>query len=341
MAKIVNTLPHSRGRADLPLLERLRRVLERFMQNNAHAKNKKNKGILELLKILNQYSIAMLHMSLAVGRREPDFSIPLPTSGAEPHVFTPATDGVVNARFVKQEAHMPFIVGKARFFPQGVLQNTIPLSRREVLVASTVQIGAQTSVQFAQPRKYKIQNSANILAHRPFFVLPRMPLVRSSGVKEPVGAVAPAGMRISARAQKGQVRQIQHHTKALTRKYSLRNPIMQKRIFQGVLAQKQPHHLTLPMTPRIAARHTALPVAHNVAGAFLPSSSLMRAAVQPVVALAQPALAPQGQGALRPTSGPFVTPSPQPAPMPPRAAMQGLGGGDSATLAALSTLGSI
>ena len=88
-------------------------------------------------------------------------------------------------------------------------------------------------------------------------------------------------------------------------------------------------------SPRVAVADKAKPVARNMVGAFLPSSLLMRAAVQPVVAVARPAPAayvPQTPARAFATS---------PAPVPSRVAMQGLGGGDSTTLAALSTLGSI
>ncbi|KAA8392327.1 hypothetical protein FKW19_15005, partial [Acetobacter sp. DmW_125128] len=91
MAKIVNTLPHSRARATLPLLERLRRVLERFMQPHAQVKKKEHKGLLALLHLLHQYSLGGVHMPLGAGAQKPVFSVPLSALGAGSSVFAPTT----------------------------------------------------------------------------------------------------------------------------------------------------------------------------------------------------------------------------------------------------------
>ncbi|ARW09750.1 hypothetical protein [Acetobacter ascendens] len=67
MAKTVNTSPQSKARATLPLLERLRRVLEHFMQPHTRAKKTKSKGLLALLQLLCQYSMGAGYMPLAMG----------------------------------------------------------------------------------------------------------------------------------------------------------------------------------------------------------------------------------------------------------------------------------
>ena len=142
---------------------------------------------------------------------------------------------------------------------------------------------------------------------------------------------------ISARPALVQRQGVLRDTKTLESTGGLENILVHGRGFQSV--PKQPV-CGGSLTPRrVAVPDKAQPVARNMVGAFLPSSPLMRAAVQPVVAVARPV--PTAYVPQTPSSRPCATPSSHSAPMPSRVAMQGLGGGDSATLAALSTLGSI
>ena len=141
---------------------------------------------------------------------------------------------------------------------------------------------------------------------------------------------------ISARPTPVQRQGRVHGTKPLKRTTGLESVLVQGRGFLNV--PQQAGRGGSRTFQRVAVADKAQPVVRNMVGAFLPSSLLMRAAVQPVVAVARPA--PAAYVPQTPARA-FATPSPHPAPVPSRAAMQGLGGGDSTTLAALSTLGSI
>ncbi|MGD7069020.1 hypothetical protein [Acetobacter sp. AAB5] len=345
MAKIVNTLPHSRERATLPLLERLRRVLERFMQPHAQVKKKEHKGLLALLHLLHQYSLGGVHMPLGAGAQNPVFSVPLPALGSGPSVFTPTTGRAERAGYVEQSAYVPFVLRETQSVSQRVFQNTAPLPYRAVLAASTAQPRAVSRLEFTQPTKpcgrQFYQSVADILARRPFSVPPRYLSAylpeRSGHVAGGFSKLAAGAVSVSASLRKMPViaeypRHIQPFPQYLQRKNGLQSFVFR----QGVSVPQQPERTVLQTMP-----HAAVPAAQGRVGAFLPSSPLMQAAVQPVVPLGQSAPALQGQSVVRPTASPFAAPPPQPAPLPPRVAMQGLGGGDSTALAALSTLGSI
>ncbi|KAA8384398.1 hypothetical protein FKW31_12665 [Acetobacter sp. DmW_136] len=345
MAKIVNTLPHSSARATLPLLERLRHVLERFMQPHAQVKKKEHKGLLALLHLLHQYSLGGVHMPLGAGEQKSVFSVPLPALGAGSSVFAPTTGRAERAGYVGQSADVPFVLRETQTVSQRVLQNAAPLPYRAVLVASTAQPRAVSGLEFTQPSKpcgrQLYQGVADILARRPFSVSPGYLSAylpeRSGPVAGGISKLAAGAVRVSASWREMPViaeysRHIQHFPQYLQRKNGLQSFVFR----QGVSVPQQPARTVLQTTPRAAA-----PDAQGRVGAFLPSSPLMQAAVQPVLPWGQSAPAPQGQSVVRSTASPFAELPQQPPPLPPRAAMQGLGGGDSTALAALSTLGSI
>lgn len=75
MAQIVNASPPSKARAKLPLLERLHRVLERFLQSQKHTKKTRNKGLLALLQLLRQYSMGAGDVPLGMRAQEPVFPL--------------------------------------------------------------------------------------------------------------------------------------------------------------------------------------------------------------------------------------------------------------------------
>ncbi|RCL05449.1 hypothetical protein BJI49_10620 [Acetobacter pasteurianus] len=236
-------------------------------------------------------------------------------------------------------------VGSVRGMPdrqKGILQNNPSVSRRVMLASSTASVAAEGALQVTHPRKtrqHKIKDTVELLARRPFF----MPPVRASRGRRSVPRILAAEKKgasvvtpISARPALVRRQGVLRDTKTLESTGGLENILVHGRGFQSV--SKQVVHGGLRTSQRVAMPDKAQPVARNMVGAFLPSSPLMRAAVQPVVPVARPAPAAyEPQTSARA----FATPAPHPAPMPSRAAMQGLGGGDSATLAALSTLGSI
>ncbi|KDE20617.1 hypothetical protein AZ09_03995 [Acetobacter aceti 1023] len=332
MAQTVNTLPQSKARATLPLLERLRRVLERFMQSQKHTKKAKHKGLLALLQLLRQYSMGAGYAPL--GMRAPVLPVVHALQGSVQPVFAARTGGGVR--------HKAGVVAirAVPYRQKGILQNSLSVSRRIVLVSSTAQ-AAEGALQFTQPgkaRQHKPKNTVDLLARRPFSMLP----VRASRGRRSVPRILAEGKGalvttpISARPtpvpRQGRVRD----TKPLESTTGLESVLVQGQGFQGI--PQQAGRGGLRTFQHVAVADKVQPVARNMVGAFLPSSLFMRAAVQPVVAVARPAPAayvPQTSARA------FATPAPHPAPMPSRAAMQGLGGGDSTTLAALSTLGSI
>ncbi|ASC04938.1 hypothetical protein APA22_05340 [Acetobacter pasteurianus IFO 3283-22] len=236
-------------------------------------------------------------------------------------------------------------VGSVRGMPdrqKGVLQNNPSVSRRVMLEAGTSSVAAEDALQDTQHRKarqHKPKDTVELLARRPF----SMPPARASRGRRFVPRILAAEKKgasvvtpISARPALVRRQGVLRDTKTLESTGSLENILVHGRGFQSV--SKQPVRGGLRTSQRVAMPDKAQPVARNMVGAFLPSSPLMRAAVQPVVPVARPAPAayvPQTSARA------FATPAPHPAPMPSRVAMQGLGGGDSATLAALSTLGSI
>lgn len=332
MAQTVNTLLQSKVRATLPLLERLRRVLERFLQSQKHTKKSRNKGLLALLQLLRQYSMGAGHAPL--GMRAPVLPVAHALQGITPPVFAARMgDGV-------RHKAGAVAVRAAPYGQKGMLQNSLSVSQHIVLASSTAQ-AAEGALQFTQPgkaRQHKPKNTVDLLAHRPFSTPP----VCASRGKRSVPRILAEGKGalvatpISARPTQVQRQGRVRDTKLLQNTSCLESVLVQGRGFQGV--PQQAVHGGSRTSPRVAVADKAQPVARNVVGAFLPSSLLMRAAVQPVVAVARPALAayvPQTPARA------FATPSPPPAPVPSRTAMQGLGGGDSTTLAALSTLGSI
>lgn len=71
MAQIVNASSQSKARAKLPLLERLHRVLERFLQSQKRTKKTRNKGLLALLQLLRQYSMGAGGVPLGMRTQEP------------------------------------------------------------------------------------------------------------------------------------------------------------------------------------------------------------------------------------------------------------------------------
>lgn len=337
MAKTVNTSPQSKARATLPLLERLRRVLEHFMQPHTRAKKTKSKGLLALLQLLCQYSMGAGYMPLAMGVRKPVFSVVHSALGAAPPVLTPIDSGNV-----KPMASTASVLG-APYRQKDILQNMPALSGHILLAASTAQAAAESTLQFTHPQKSRQntpKNAADILAYRPFSVLPHTPSLRASGGKLPMPQMqaerggAALTVRMFPRPQQVQRQRLQRHIQAP----ESASVLEKTRYFQDFSIPKQDKRVAFSALRPVAVPDKDQPVVPGMMGVFLPSSPLMRAAIQPVVALARPTLATQGQET---SSSPFATPSPHPAPMPPRVAMQGLGGGDSATLAALSTLGSI
>lgn len=332
MAQTVNTLPQSKACATLPLLERLRRVLERFLQSQKHTKKAKNKELLALLQLLRQYSMGAEHAPL--GMRAPVLPVAHALQGGAPPMFAARTgDGVrhkVGAAAVRA----------APYKQKGMLQNNLSVSRRIVLASSTAQV-AEGALQFTQPGKvspHKRKNTADLLAHRPFSVPP----VRASRGRRSVPRILAEGKGvlvaspISARPTPVQRQGRMRDTKPLERTTGLESVLVHERGFLNV--PQQAVRGGSRTSPRVAVADKAQPVARNMVGAFLPSSLLMRAALQPVVAVARPA--PAAYVPQTPARA-FATSSPPPAPVPSRTAMQGLGGGDSTTLAALSTLGSI
>ncbi|QEE86523.1 hypothetical protein EOV40_002590 [Acetobacter oryzoeni] len=223
---------------------------------------------------------------------------------------------------------------------KGILQNNLSVSRRIVLASSTAQV-AEGALQFTHPgkaRQHKPKNTADLLAHRPFFVPP----VSASRGRRSVPRILAEGKGalvatpISARPTPVQRQGRMRDAKFLKITSGLESVLVHERGFLNV--PQQAVHGGLRTSQRVAVADKAQPVARNMVGAFLPSSLLMRAAVQPVVAVARPA--PAAYVPQTPAKA-FATPSPPPASVPSRTAMQGLGGGDSTTLAALSTLGSI
>ncbi|ARW47002.1 MULTISPECIES: hypothetical protein [Acetobacter] len=332
MAQTVNTLPQSKARATLPLLERLRRVLERFLQSQKHTKKAKNKELLALLQLLRQYSMGAEHAPL--GMRAPVLPVAHALQGGAPPVFAARTGGGVRHKAGA------VAVRSVPYRQKGILQNNLSVSRRIVLASSTAQ-AAEGALQFTQPgkaRQHKPKNTVDLLARRPFSVAP----VRASRGKKSVPRILAEGKGvlvatpISARPTPVQRKGRVHDTKLLKITNGLESVLVQGRGFLNV--PQQAGRGGSRTSPRVAVADKAKPVARNMVGAFLPSSLLMRAAVQPVVAVARPA--PAAYVPQTPARA-FATPSPHPAPVPSRTAMQGLGGGDSTTLAALSTLGSI
>ncbi|QHM92516.2 hypothetical protein [Acetobacter pasteurianus] len=337
MAQIVNASPQSKARAKLPLLERLHRVLERFLQSQKHTKKTRNKGLLALLQLLRQYSMGAGGMPLGMRAQEPVLPVVHALPGGALPVFAARTGGSVR--------HM-LAVGSVRGMPdrqKGVLQNNPSVSRRVMLEAGTSSVAAEDALQDTQHRKarqHKPKDTVELLARRPF----SMPPARASRGRRSVLRILAAEKKgasvatpISARPALVQRQGVLRDTKNLESTGSLENVLVHGRGFQSV--SKQVVRGGLRISQRVAVPDKAQPVARNMVEAFLPSSLLMRAAVQPVVAVARPA--PAAYVPQTPFSRPCATPSSHPAPMPPRASMQGLGGGDSATLAALSTLGSI
>lgn len=337
MAQIVNASPQSKARAKLPLLERLHRVLERFLQSQKHTKKTRNKGLLALLQLLRQYSMGAGGMPLGMRAQEPVLPVVHALPGGALPVFAARTGGSVR--------HM-LAVGSVRGMPdrqKGVLQNNPSVSRRVMLEAGTSSVAAEDALQDTQHRKarqHKPKDTVEFLARRPF----SMPPARASRGRRSVLRILAAEKKgasvatpISARPALVQRQGVLRDTKNLESTGSLENVLVHGRGFQSV--SKQVVRGGLRISQRVAVPDKAQPVARNMVEAFLPSSLLMRAAVQPVVAVARPA--PAAYVPQTPFSRPCATPSSHPAPMPPRASMQGLGGGDSATLAALSTLGSI
>ncbi|WP_339077674.1 hypothetical protein QQM41_03165 [Acetobacter sp. AC2005] len=332
MAQTVNTLPQSKARATLPLQERLRRVLERFLQSQKHTKKSRNKGLLALLQLLRQYSMGAEHAPL--GMRAPVLPVAHALQGITPPVFAARMgDGV-------RHKAGTVAVRAAPYGQKSILQNTFSVSRRIVLASSTAQ-AAEGVLQFTHPgkaRQHKPKNTADLLAHRPFSVPP----VRASRGRRSVPRILAEGKGalvaspISAHPTPVQRQGRVRDTKPLKRTSGLENILVHGRGLQSV--PKQPARGGSLTPRRVAVADKAQPVARSMVGAYLPSSLLMRAAVQPVVAVARPA--PAAYVPQTPARA-FATPSPPPAPVPSRAAMQGLGGGDSTTLAALSTLGSI
>ncbi|MGF1275756.1 hypothetical protein [Acetobacter pasteurianus] len=332
MAQIVNASPQSKARAKLPLLECLRRVLERFLQSQKHTKKSRNKGLLALLQLLHQYSMGAGHAPL--GMREPVLPVAHALQGGTLPVFAARTGGGV-----RHKAGM-VAVRAVPYRQKGILQNNLSVSRRIVLASSTAQ-AAEGALQFTQPGKasqHKPKNTADLLAHRPFSVPPVralrgrrfVPRILAEG--KGVLVATPISARPTPVQRQGRMRD----TKLLQNTSGLENILVHGHGLQSV--SKQVVHGGSRTSQHVVVPDKAQPVARNMVGAFLPSSLLMRAAVQPVVAVARPA--PAAYVPQTPARA-FATPSPHPAPMPSRAAMQGLGGGDSATLAALSTLGSI
>lgn len=337
MAQIVNASPQSKARAKLPLLERLHRVLERFLQSQKHTKKTRNKGLLALLQLLRQYSMGAGTMPLGMRAQEPVLPAVHALQGGALPVFAARTGGGVR--------HM-LAVGSVRGMPdrqKGILQNNPSVSRRVVLASSTASVAAEGALQVTHPRKarqHKPKDTVELLARRPF----SMPPARASRGRRFVPRILAAEKKgalvatpISARPALVQRQGVLRDTKTLESTGGLENILVHGRGFQSV--SKQPVRGGLRTSQRVAVPDKAQPVARNMVGAFLPSSPLMRAAVQPVVAVARPA--PAAYVPQTPSSRPCATPSSHSAPMPSRVAMQGLGGGDSATLAALSTLGSI
>lgn len=332
MAQTVNTLPQSKVRATLPLQERLRRVLERFLQSQKHTKKSRNKGLLALLQLLRQYSMGAGHAPL--GMRAPVLPVAHALQGSAPPVFAVRTgDGVRHKAGTVAVRAVPYR-------QKGMLQNNLSVSRRIVLASSTAQ-AAEGALQFTQPgkvRQHKPKNTVDLLAHRPFSVPP----VRASRGKKSVPRILAEGKGvlvatpISARPTPVQRQGRMRDTKLLQNTTGLESVLVHERGFLNV--PQQAGRGGSRTFQRVAVADKAQPVVRNMVGAFLPSSLLMRAAVQPVVAVARPA--PAAYVPQTPARA-FATPSPHPAPVPSRAAMQGLGGGDSTTLAALSTLGSI
>ncbi|GCD57938.1 hypothetical protein WSS15_24330 [Acetobacter pasteurianus] len=335
MAQIVNASPKSKVRVKPPLLERLHRVLERFLQSQKHTKKTRNKGLLELLQLLRQYSMGAGGVPLGMRAQEPVLPVVHALQGGVLPVFAARTGSVRHK----------VDVGSVRGMPdrqKGVLQNNPSVSRRVMLEAGTSSVAAEDALQDTQHRKarqHKPKDTVELLARRPF----SMPPARASRGRRFVPRILAAEKKgasvvtpISARPALVRRQGVLRDTKTLESTGSLENILVHGRGFQSV--SKQPVRGGLRTSQRVAMPDKAQPVARNMVGAFLPSSPLMRAAVQPVVPVARPAPAayvPQTSARA------FATPAPHPAPMPSRVAMQGLGGGDSATLAALSTLGSI
>lgn len=335
MAQIVNASPQSKARAKLPLLERLHRVLERFLQSQKHIKKTRNKGLLALLQLLRQYSMGAGGMPLGMRAQEPVLPVVHALPGGALPVFAARTGGGVRHKVD---------VGSVRAVPyrqKGVLQNNPLVSRRVVLVSSTAQ-AAEGALQVTHPgkgRQYKPKDTVELLARRPF----SMPPVRASRGRRSVPRIlaaerkgAPVATPISARPALAQRPGRMRDTKTLESTIGLENILVHGRGVQGV--PKQVVRGASLTSQRVAVPDKVQPVARSMVGAFLPSSPLMWAAVQPVVPVARPA--PAAYVPQTPARA-FATPSSYPAPMPPRVAMQGLGGGNSTTLAALSTLGSI
>ncbi|GCD51744.1 hypothetical protein [Acetobacter pasteurianus] len=337
MAQIVNASSQSKARAKLPLLERLHRVLERFLQSQKRTKKTRNKGLLALLQLLRQYSMGAGGVPLGMRTQEPVLPVVHALPGGALPVFAARTGGSVRHKVD---------VGSVRGVPdrqKGILQNNPSVSQRVVLASSTASVAAEGALQVTHPRKarqHKPKDTVELLARRPFFMPPvralrgRRSVLRILAAEKKGASVATP---ISARPALVQRQGVMRDTKTLESTGGLENILVHGRGFQSV--SKQAVRGGLRTSQRVAMPDKAQPVARNMVGAFLPSSPLMRAAVQPVVAVARPA--PAAYVPQTPFSRPCATPSSHPAPMPPRASMQGLGGGNSATLAALSTLGSI
>ena len=330
MAQIVNASPQSKARAKLPLLER-------FLQSQQHTKNTRNKGLLALLQLLRQYSMGAGDVPLGMKAQEPVLPVVHALPGGALPVFAARTGGSVRHKVD---------VGAVRGVPdrqKGVLQNNPSVSRRVMLASSTASVATEGALQVTHPRKtrqHKPKDTVELLARRPF----SMPPVRASRGRRSVPRILAAEKKgasvvtpISARPALVRRQGVLRDTKTLESTGGLENILVHGRGFQSV--SKQVVHGGLRTSQRVAMPDKAQPVARNMVGAFLPSSLLMRAAVQPVVVVARPA--PAAYVPQTPSSRPCATPSSHSAPMPSRVAMQGLGGGDSATLAALSTLGSI